>query len=279
MTDGCGYINLFPLRELQAKYDWETLPSAIQCRIEGSKGLLMHPDSRDDDQVVPIVRIRPSQVKIQYPQHIPRDPAMLILDLLAQSRLKTPVRLSHEVVVNLSENGVPFEVFSELFTAGMSELVQGLMSWDDPYELWRTIALKGGVMGTRMSRDAGTESRARGFGERDDEDGDVDEYDEDGLLVQAAERALQVRSSAWWWDEVSGSPSTLEETVLVLLDAGFVPETCQMLREKLEKVVESKIKTYQRTAKVEVPMSCTAMIVPGACIASLEVAEAFTFWC
>jgi hypothetical protein len=237
----------------------------------------MRPDGRDDDQTVPIVRIRPSQVKIKYRPDIPRDPAMLILDLLAQSRLKTPVRLSHEVVVNLAANGVPFGVFSELFTAGLSELVQGLMSWDDPYELWRTVAVKGGVMGTRIARDAGTESRARGFGERDDEDGD-DEDDEDGLMVQA-ERALQERSTKWWWDEVSGSPSTLEETVLVLLDAGFMPQTCRVLREKLERVVEKKIKKYQRTAKVEVPMSCTAMIVPGACLGSLKVAEAFTFWC
>jgi hypothetical protein len=61
----------------------------------------------------------------------------------------------------------------------------------------------------------------------------------------------------------------LEETVLVLLDAGFVPQTCHVLREKLEKLVETKIKTYQRKVKVEVPMSCTAMIVPGACIGSL----------
>ena len=268
MTDGCGYINLFPLRLLQARFGWEEFPTAIQCRVEGSKGLLMRPDGRDDDEVVPIVRVRPSQVKIKYPPGIPRDPAMLIVDLLISSRLKTPVRLSHEVLVNLSENGVPFRVFSELFAAGLSEVVHGLMTWDDPFELWRAVAKKGAVMSTRRARDAGTESRARGYGERE-ADPEADEVemdeDEDGLVIPMAERALKVRSSAWWWDEVSGSPSSLEETVLVLLDAGFVPQTCSVLREKLEKVVESTIKTYQRKVRVEVPMSCTAFIVPGAC--------------
>jgi len=34
MTDGCGYINLFPLRLLQAQFGWEEFPTAIQFRIE-----------------------------------------------------------------------------------------------------------------------------------------------------------------------------------------------------------------------------------------------------
>jgi hypothetical protein len=43
-----------------------------------------------------------------------------------------------------------------LFTAGLSELVQGLISWNDLYELWRSVALKGRVMGTHIARDAGS---------------------------------------------------------------------------------------------------------------------------
>lgn len=37
MTDGCGYINKFPLCMMQMKYEWDSFPTAIQCRLAGSK--------------------------------------------------------------------------------------------------------------------------------------------------------------------------------------------------------------------------------------------------
>jgi hypothetical protein len=40
---------------------------------------------------------------------------MLILNLLVQSHLKTNHQLTHGVLINLSENGIPFWVSSELF--------------------------------------------------------------------------------------------------------------------------------------------------------------------
>jgi len=184
---------------------------------------------------------------------------MLILDLLCPSHMKVPGRLSHEITVNLAENCVGHSVFTTLFKEGLAELIGNLMKWDDTIELWKAVARKGSVLAARRAREAGGESRARGLGEREADD--IESDDEDGL--QQMENAIKQRSSAWWWDELSGCPSSLEETVMVLLDAGFKPTDCAVLREKLRKIVFTDIDHYTRKCKVNVPMSCTAFIVPG----------------
>jgi hypothetical protein len=37
MTDGAGYVNKSGLRLLYHRFDWDTWPTAIQCRVGGSK--------------------------------------------------------------------------------------------------------------------------------------------------------------------------------------------------------------------------------------------------
>jgi RNA dependent RNA polymerase len=37
MTDGCGYINKRGLLQLHAHFKWKTFPTAIQCRLGGTK--------------------------------------------------------------------------------------------------------------------------------------------------------------------------------------------------------------------------------------------------
>jgi RNA-dependent RNA polymerase len=37
MTDGCGFINKVALKELRELLQWDTVPTAIQCRIAGAK--------------------------------------------------------------------------------------------------------------------------------------------------------------------------------------------------------------------------------------------------
>jgi len=39
MTDGAGLINKLPLLQMHARFDWNTFPTAIQCRLGGSKVL------------------------------------------------------------------------------------------------------------------------------------------------------------------------------------------------------------------------------------------------
>jgi RNA-dependent RNA polymerase len=123
-------------------------------------------------------------------------------------------------------------------------------------------------MSARLAREAAGEARVRGLGgER--ESGDVEDEDED-TLDQTSNPLLE-RSSAWWTDQISGCPSMLEETVMVLLDAGFKPQDCAVLRDKLHKIVDTSIHNYVKRYRMEVPMSCVAWLVPGnvTCISTL----------
>ncbi|KAG5220575.1 RNA dependent RNA polymerase-domain-containing protein [Salix suchowensis] len=84
--------------------------------------------------------------------------------------------------------------------------------------------------------------------------------DEDGL--HQFDYAIQQRSTAWWADPISGCPSSLEETVMYLLEAGFTPQKLPVLKEKLEKVIKPAIKRHIQSYRIDVPMSLTAFIIP-----------------
>jgi RNA-dependent RNA polymerase len=50
---------------------------------------------------------------------------------------------------------------------------------------------------------------------------------------------------------------------MVLLDSGFTPRDSIILREKLHAVVKKSIDSYVLRYRFDVPMSCSALIVPG----------------
>ena len=64
-------------------------------------------------------------------------------------------------------------------------------------------------------------------------------------------------------DEVSGCPSSLEETVMTFIDAGFNPRTNPIMALKLHEVVKKTIRSYSIKFRLSVPMSCSAFCVPG----------------
>ena len=283
MTDGCGFANRAVMRLLHEKFrTWAEEPTAIQCRIGGAKGLLLvRHDLSPDEELEPTIWLRPSQIKIKYsplpldqcilPDGI--DPGQLTLDVLRASRMKCPARLSTETITNLAENGVPFECFRDLFQVNVRERVDALLKWDEELAgpdgpkpdgpamklLWDALAREGGVVAARMARvDSG---RARVSGYVHDDGDDDEEEDEDGLSQLDA--ALHQQSSAWWEDPISGSPSSLEETCMTLIDSGFRPDSCAVLRVKLREVAKKVVKTFQTKFRFEVPMSCSAFIVPG----------------
>lgn len=51
---------------------------------------------------------------------------------------------------------------------------------------------------------------------------------------------------------------------MYLLDSGFTPQNCAVLREKLHKVVRTAITNYVKTYRMDVEMSVTSFLVPGA---------------
>ncbi|KIJ68575.1 hypothetical protein HYDPIDRAFT_106781 [Hydnomerulius pinastri MD-312] len=256
MTDGAGYINLAAMRLLRQLFDWEAVPAAIQCRIKGAKGLLLlHPDFVENESITPCVWLRPSQIKIKYSMDQPLPVSQVTLDVLRSSHLRTPSRLAAETIVNLAENGVPHWVFIDLMKENLDAIVDSLLDWegsDAMFRLWHAVARAGGVIATRMARETAGEARMRGYFVKD-----IEEEDEDDLDGQD-----DPQSSAWWGDETSGCPSSLEETILVLLDAGFTPQGCPLLAEKLKSVIKTQVEKYVHRYRLEVSMSCIAWIVP-----------------
>ena len=190
---------------------------------------------------------------------------MLAIDVLRHAKLTTPGRIGAQVIVNLSENGVPKESFVKLMDDCMRELAEGLSVFDGPYamqNLFHNVMRSGSVIAQRLSREYGGEARARGatYVEHVHPPEDDGDEDEDELQVDLA---LHERSSAWWADQVSGQPSTLEETVMGLLASGFHPRTCPVLAEKLRHVLQRALNGFVLHYRITVPMSATAFVVPG----------------
>ncbi|KAF7973846.1 hypothetical protein HWV62_14138 [Athelia sp. TMB] len=260
MTDGCGFLNRSALLALLHKFpDWHDFPSAIQCRLKGAKGMLCEdPDHISNKSEEYIAHIRPSQIKVNYPSSIPLDPAMCIIDLLQASHMRTPARLNGETIINFAENGVPHSVFKTLFSEGLKAEVAPFNQWegkDAMFDLWCHVARVGGVMAARAARESAAEAKVKGYRVREPED----EEDEDDL---ADADLVQERSTAWWGDEVSGLPSSLEETCMYLLDPGFTPTNSAVLRDKLSAVASKSIETYTSKFRIDVPMSCSALLIP-----------------
>ncbi|KAF9076729.1 RNA dependent RNA polymerase-domain-containing protein [Rhodocollybia butyracea] len=251
MTDGAGLINKTALRELNYKFNWDIWPTAIQCRIAGAKGMLLLHAS--DSDIEPRVYIRPSTNKIQYTS---LDPAQCIIDVLRSPHPRFQSKLSAETIINLAENGVSKKVFYALLDNTLDSLVLSLTTWktsEDMENLWDTLSRLGGVFSARFARRRSGMARVKGYSERDNED-----HDEDALDEEEEEQ----QSTAWWGDEVSGQPSSLEETVMRFIDAGFKPDECAVMGKKLKKIIYSQIDQHAKNFRIEVPMSFTGFILP-----------------
>ncbi|KAH7912600.1 RNA dependent RNA polymerase-domain-containing protein [Hygrophoropsis aurantiaca] len=257
MTDGCGFINKAALKTLQTIFDWDSCPTAIQCRIGGAKGLLLlHPEAAANDCDISQVWLRDSQIKVKFPADATMSAGHLTIDVLRASHLSTPSRLSAETIINLAENGVPHDSFVDLVKRDLDTIVDELLDWDGSdamYKLWSSVARSGHVFPARLAREAGGEARAKGFRVKDAED-DVDDDLGDDLG--------HPHSTAWWGDEISGCPSSLEETVMAFLDAGFSPQSCPVLADKIRHIIRTSAENYVQRHRLQVPMSLVAWIVP-----------------
>ncbi|KAJ7213532.1 RNA dependent RNA polymerase-domain-containing protein [Mycena pura] len=269
MTDGCGLSNVAFNRKLRHDFNLDSTPCAVQVRHGGRKGmLLMAPESHDS---VPKIAFRkPSQVKIVYSAEAKAHPANSTVDILRFSHTRTPARISAEVMINLEHNGVPAELFVRMQGAYLAQGVDGLLSWarepgqDTPEcmrELYHAVEKGGGVYAERRLRETAVEARIRGlerFGETTLEEDD-DDY---GSLGEMLDNDLHQRSTAWWPDYVSGCPSSLAETAMVLLDAGFTPQSSPVLREKLKQIIRTNITYRAGNFNFDVLQSAGAFVVP-----------------
>ena len=210
------------------------------------------------------VELTRSQRKIEYPSGEELDPAHRVVDILRSSHVRTPCRLSVETIINLSENGVPTSVFLDLLHQGLEELVNPLLEWDGPdamRNLWCKMSRLGGVMSARRAREEPGLARVKGYSYSEHGRDEEDTEDEDDVFDSDA--TDEEKSSAWWRDEISGCPSSLEETIMCMIDSGFTPQNCPTLRCKLERVIKTHVKNFIKAYRISVPMSASAFLIPG----------------
>lgn len=231
---------------------------AFQGRLGGSKGVwLLHPNHQLPDDSPPRVWIRDSQKKITHVT-APRDDdgrsrAYFIFDFVAPARLVFPSRLNRQTVVNLSSNGVPTAVFTELLEAAVQQDFEDLTIWEGEEAmeyLISNVMRIGGVAGARAASKAGSMARIQGLRGREIEDVHPSQLSDFAVVED--------------WDKPSGlPPPSLGERIYDLIIAGFHPLRCESLYESLGNFILSVIRTYVFECKIPIPESCEAFIVPG----------------
>ncbi|TFY77228.1 hypothetical protein EWM64_g6785 [Hericium alpestre] len=261
MTDGCGWINASALIRIAQQLGCTSRPTAVQGRIAGAKGVwLLHPHDRVPTDP-PRIWIRDSQNKINLPALATLDRAHLIFDLVQQSTLNAPSRLSMQLIVNLSHNGVPDDVFKELLRKGMEEECSALTKWNGPEAmplLWDAVNKVGRVTGMRVQKLAGGLSRALGLSRRFDlQDDDDDDEEEPPDVETGLEQSVSTPSGN------GGPPASACEVSMMMLQAGFKPQSCGFLHEKLRFVVKDALAAYIKKYRIAVPQSAEAFIVPA----------------
>lgn len=258
IADGCGFMNRKAL-DLVAQHSGQSeFCCAVQGRFGGSKGVwLLHPDHQLPDDNLPRIWVRDSQKKISHDTSARDDDgrsrAYFIFDFVAPSRLVFPSRLNKQTVMNLSSNGVPTSVFTELLEAAVRRDFEDLTIWegDEAMEFLMSNVMRiGGVAGARAAKKAGTMARIQGL--RGREIGDIQ-------LSQASDIGFVEES-----DAPSGPPQALAEKIYDMITAGFHPLRSEVLYASLGQFILNVIRAYVYECKIPIPESCEAFIVPGA---------------
>jgi len=209
------------------------------------------------------IGIRPSQRKITLDPSA-CDGSHLIFNLVCVKRLfdspdrrskasaaSHPARVGYQILPLLSHGGVPASVLTDLQADNINGAVDELISWapvagetvdQARLRLHRSI-YSTGVLGGRLRRLAGAAARARGFGtardpdaadEADDEDGEGDSVDfYGGYAGELA--APTMPSPAIALTPGSDEPRSLAEFAIMMLEAGWEPQSSEMCVTTLER--------------------------------------------
>ncbi|KAL0578252.1 hypothetical protein V5O48_003747 [Marasmius crinis-equi] len=253
LTDGCGLINQAALATIAEVMGYRTIPAAVQGRIAGAKGLwMLHPN---DEDPIPTIWIRDSQNKIQCRD---LDRAHRVFDLLAASHPKSQPTLSKQTVVNLWANGVGHRVLRKLMEVGVKEQVELLTSWGrdptDMAKLWDAINHLNGVTTTRISRIAGSKSRAAGITGREFGSGNSwMDFSSDKSSEQGGKTDISVEESDGSRDPITGMPLSLPEKVMEMLQCGHHPMDLQCLAKNIKQLLKQAMDKF--VDKCHIPLT------------------------
>ncbi|KAI0348335.1 hypothetical protein BDW22DRAFT_1350519 [Trametopsis cervina] len=262
-TDGCGFMNRAALVAIAKNLGYADVPTAVQGRIFGAKGLwALHPYDLTE-AVKPRIWIRPSQIKVKLVDNISSlelhkvHAAHFIFDLVAPSQISLGTRLNRLTVVNLAHGGVPKKAFVDLMKASLDREVTPLTQWQGEgamQVLWYAVNQTTRVSSTRLQQFVSGAQRALGHSrKRNAEDDIIDNSDTES---GGSPGSILTKSLA------SGKPLSIAEGVLNLLLAGFNPTEEQFLYEELRLVVNGVVSESIKRCHILVPESADAFIIP-----------------
>ncbi|GAC71762.1 RNA-directed RNA polymerase QDE-1 [Moesziomyces antarcticus T-34] len=259
MTDGAATMSLAVARDVAQRLSLTSVPSAIQARVAGAKGVwYLDPNAQSwlpGEEPKRWIHIRKSQNKIEYPRDEPRDLSQQVLDLLTASRTTSPSSLSKQIILVLHSNGVPTETFAALQQAELRAITDSISNWEGP-DLLVSKALAKVVddlcqvekLRAKRSTEA-AEHRAQGMGLSDSTQMDTVGDDRDFFF----EKGRHI------WN---GMPLSKPERAHDMLKIGFHPRSCSYLAGFLVEIADTAMKKVTQRFAVSIARSAEAMVIP-----------------
>ncbi|BEI84969.1 hypothetical protein CcaverHIS002_0503700 [Cutaneotrichosporon cavernicola] len=200
LTDGCGLMSsalALRIKQHPSFSHLSSLPSAVQMRLGGSKGLLvvMSPEQENHYPGIDVV-LRDSMVKSQPSAHFKRDPSNFTVDVLRVDGLHIGSSLSSEPAIVMAHNGVPLEVLVDKAQRSIADIGEAFAATPNHSEgedensaearLLTSLYRAGGVGVEQQKREvlqSGQSCKVVGLASRqvdDDAEMDGDEEGDDG---------------------------------------------------------------------------------------------------
>ncbi|SPO25440.1 uncharacterized protein UTRI_03140_B [Ustilago trichophora] len=265
MTDGAASVSLAVARDIAQNLGYDSIPSAFQGRIAGSKGVWYIDPAAEralpGEQAKRWIKIRDSQKKIHYPEGQDLDLSQLVIDLLGPSRLFAPSTLSKQIILVLQSNGVPIGTFADMQRAELQKVADEISNWEGPdasvcMRLATVVERLCKVESLRAKRSTeSAEHRAQGMESQIGKNS----ADSDRALGDDDREIFFGQDGRHIWN---GKPLSKHECAYEMLLSGFHPKSCPYLAELLVDIADLAMKRVIKRFAIPVARSAEAMVIP-----------------
>ena len=222
MSDGCSRISSWAMDQIRRMLELDYLPSWIQGRIFGSKGIWYRDDDVVGDPNVrpdgPLIWISESQIKVQQGGKSFVDADKLTFNVVKASTDAHPSFLYADFLQILADRGVPWAAIEKVIRDGINGMTTEFLS-----ALPSRIELRTWFHRQNMFR----EERNR--------NGEI--------------------------DNVGGFAVAREEQIVELLEAGFEPTECKFLATEVLAAFKQYCNSLRETFKAPIPDSTMLTII------------------
>ncbi|EPQ25716.1 uncharacterized protein PFL1_06710 [Pseudozyma flocculosa PF-1] len=261
MTDGAASASYSVFKAMADRLNYPTLPSAVQARVAGAKGvwfLVPNTDQRYDANAPRVIHVRSSQNKLKLPNFDDCDPCHKVIDLLTNAKTTLPSTLSQQILMVMSHGGVPNETFMALQRDHLSTIVELFANVDAGdgevlINLAKEVDDCAGVAIGRVKRSMEMSAqRAHGLISRTDDDRN------DARRSDGQDSFFSHDGYHLW----SSRPLRRAECAYELLMAGFRPTENRYLADEIFSIADLEMTRVLRNFAIPLERSAEAMCMP-----------------